>query len=461
MEKSPTVQYTPCGESPPLAPPPFTLKDVRDAIPKHCWVKDPIRSVSFFFRDCLIVAALAAIAWKLDHPLVYPLYWVAQGTMFWALFVIGHDCGHGSFSDSKVLNDIVGHISHSFILVPFHGWRISHRTHHNNHGHIHNDESWFPMQKQKYTQLEWYQKAGRFQLPTVLFGYILYLFVNTPGKPWGSHFHPGSRLFKPSEATDVITSTTCWLLMVALLCWFGSAFGFWKLFSIYLVPYVIGTAWLVVVTFLHHTEKNVPWFQGEEWSYLRGALSTLDRDYGFFNSIHHNIETHVVHHIFPAIPHYHLVEATEAVKPLLGKYYVEPEKCTNPVNFPMHLVKALSTNMRECRYVEDEGTVFYYKSEADLDSVSLGSGVKTSASTLGEETSSGEGDSSPSSSSREDSEREEGAASSSSGAEEQRDLRRGGKDKKTAQQSLAGGKKKGGAGSSAATAKRRGSRRMA
>lgn len=31
----------------------------------------------------------------------WPLYWVAQGTMFWAIFVLGHDCGHGSFSDSR------------------------------------------------------------------------------------------------------------------------------------------------------------------------------------------------------------------------------------------------------------------------------------------------------------------------------------------------------------------------
>ena len=49
----------------------------------------------------------------------------------------------------------------------------------------------------------------------------------------------------------------------------------------------------------------------QEWNYMRGGLSTIDRDYGMFNKIQHDIGTHVVHHLFPQIPHYHLTEATE------------------------------------------------------------------------------------------------------------------------------------------------------
>ncbi len=59
----------------------------------------------------------------------------------------------------------------------------------------------------------------------------------------------------------------------------------------------------------------------QEWSYLRGGLSTIDRDYGIFNKIHHDIGTHVVHHLLPQIPHYNLPAATEAVKPVMGPYY--------------------------------------------------------------------------------------------------------------------------------------------
>jgi acyl-lipid omega-3 desaturase len=73
--------------------------------------------------------------------------------MFWALFVVGHDCGHQSFSNSRALNNFIGNIVHASILVPFHGWRISHRKHHANHGHVENDESWHPISKGVYDNM--------------------------------------------------------------------------------------------------------------------------------------------------------------------------------------------------------------------------------------------------------------------------------------------------------------------
>ena len=141
---SPCDSPRPAPAPSPCSAPPFSLQDLRDAIPKHCFEKNTARSFAYLALDVGIVAALAAGAFYLNNPLVWPLYWFAQGTMFWALFVVGHDCGHQSFSANKALNDFVGNIVHSSIMVPYHGWRISHRTHHANHGHVENDESWHP-----------------------------------------------------------------------------------------------------------------------------------------------------------------------------------------------------------------------------------------------------------------------------------------------------------------------------
>jgi hypothetical protein len=59
---------------------------------------------------------------------------------------------------------------------------------------------------------------------------------------------------------------------------------------------------MTLQTYLHHhgsdnPEEKMPWYRGEQWSYLRGGLTCLDRDYGIFNKIHHDIGTHVVHHL--------------------------------------------------------------------------------------------------------------------------------------------------------------------
>ena len=79
------------GQFNPGSPPPFKLADIRAAIPKHCWVKDPWKSMSYVLRDVVVVFGLAAIAAYFNNWIVWPLYWIAQGTMFWALFVLGHD----------------------------------------------------------------------------------------------------------------------------------------------------------------------------------------------------------------------------------------------------------------------------------------------------------------------------------------------------------------------------------
>lgn len=53
--------------------------------------------------------------------------------------------------------------------------------------------------------------------------------------------------------------------------------GVLAVLNLYVIPYWIFVAWLDVVTYLHHhgpDEKNppVPWYRGEEWSYLRGGM---------------------------------------------------------------------------------------------------------------------------------------------------------------------------------------------
>ncbi|MEM6350430.1 MAG: fatty acid desaturase [Cyanobacteria bacterium J06629_9] len=330
---------------------PFTLKDLRDAIPDRCFEPDTFRSLAYFFLDIGIIAGLYGLAAFFDSWLLFPLFWLAQGTMFWALFVVGHDCGHGSFSKHKWLNSLVGHLSHSPILVPYHGWRITHRHHHANTGNMDTDESWFPVPQSEYEAMDWLVKIMRFQL--LLLAYPLYLFVGTRGRN-DSHFLPSNGLFKPSEKRDIVTSTICWGLMIALLGVLGLKFGLLFLVKYYLMPYLVFVVWLDLVTYLHHTVPEIPWYRNDSWYFLKGALSTIDHDYGFINNIHHNIGTHVAHHIFSNMPHYRLKTATEAIKPILGDYY-------HVSNEPIWTL--FWRSVRSCHYVADEGSVLYYQAD--------------------------------------------------------------------------------------------------
>jgi omega-6 fatty acid desaturase (delta-12 desaturase) len=132
----------------------------------------------------------------------------------------------------------------------------------------------------------------------------------------------------------------------------------WALF--YFLPYLVVNFNLVLITYLQHTDKEVPHFfeskekGGEPFDFLRGALCTADRSYGWLldHVFHHISDTHVVHHICHTMPFYHAVEATLAVKKVLGEYYLSDHT-------PIPL--ALYNSFRECRFIEDKGPVAFYQ----------------------------------------------------------------------------------------------------
>lgn len=67
--------------------PPFTVKDLRDSIPAHLWVRSNVKSFAYTITDLVVVIALGWIAAVyLDHPnlplaakfVLWPAYWLMQ-----------------------------------------------------------------------------------------------------------------------------------------------------------------------------------------------------------------------------------------------------------------------------------------------------------------------------------------------------------------------------------------------
>ena len=79
---------------------PYTIAELKRSIPESAFIPSIPRSLFYFFLDTTILGLLYWFTLSVDSIWIMPFFWFASGTMMWALFVVGHDCGHGSFSVS-------------------------------------------------------------------------------------------------------------------------------------------------------------------------------------------------------------------------------------------------------------------------------------------------------------------------------------------------------------------------
>ncbi|KAJ4340242.1 hypothetical protein N0V95_007536 [Ascochyta clinopodiicola] len=362
------------------------VKTLRDAIPAKCFERSLIRSFSYVVRDLIIVSALFTSAvWlsRLEAPFfvtapLWILYSFVQGLFFTGLWILAHDCGHDSFSDNLAINATTGWFLHSMLLVPFFSWKFSHARHHRYHNHMEKDTVFVPHRKSEAdartvepTTMQKIMDHSAADTPIIqvgallfhqLLGWPAYILVNAGAgvksltrsdrtqisRYKQSHLDPTTPVFTPSEAPFVALSN------VGLAITFGSLYlasrsvGGWTVLLAYGLPYLWMNHWIVAITYLHHTHQDAPHYEAEDWTFIKGAASTVDREFGFIGRhiFHGIIEYHVVHHMFPRIPFYHAEEATWAIAPLLGERYIQTKS-----NFFADLWESFTT----CKYVE-EGT---------------------------------------------------------------------------------------------------------
>ncbi|CAG8503236.1 16930_t:CDS:1 [Gigaspora margarita] len=288
-----------------------------------------LMTVAIIFATYLMLDSIGSIPSFIKIFVILPSYTFVQGTMFWAIFVLGHDCGHGSFSRYPWLNDVVGTFLHTLILVPYTPWKLSHRHHHKNTGNIDKDEVFFPLRKSEAYEMTKGAESTKL-IPYFGFGigWVIYLFHGY-GTRATSHINPFDPLFAKNRA-GAITSITCVLLTLFVLYNVSIHFGTLVVVKYYFLPWTIFASWLVITTFLHHhgAEENIklPWFANDQWNYVVGNLSSVDRDYGILHDVTHSIGTHQIHHLFPAIPHYYLKEATASFRKRYPQFKRESNK---------------------------------------------------------------------------------------------------------------------------------------
>ncbi|KIJ17892.1 hypothetical protein PAXINDRAFT_167826 [Paxillus involutus ATCC 200175] len=399
--------------------PDLTIKDLHSAIPAHCFERSTLRSSLYLAWDCIMMGGIYKAATFLDafinpaslslpHPILYPvarfslwsLYGFGTSLFGTGLWVIAHECGHQAFSESKFISNSVGLVLHSALGVPYHSFRISHAKHHASTGHMTRDRVFVPKTRGQLglppldpmkentigstiaddVMKELWDAIGDSPISAtlgcanyLLGGLLAHLVFNTSGQkgnPAGTnYFNPYAVIFAPHQRSAIILSDLGFLLWMAGLVGSIYTFGFLTVFRIYIVPYLWINHWVVLITFLQHTDPLIPHYRASEFTFPRGALSTFDRsllgDCGKImgwigaHATHGISETHVVHHVFSKIPHYHAWEASDALHKRLAQSGVVLRGAPGGWREVYRVFK-------ECKFVEDEGNIVFYKNAYGL-----------------------------------------------------------------------------------------------
>jgi len=327
-----------------------TKAQVRQAVPADCFKRNTLLSMYYAVQSCVITAACGALGFMLPMKLsALPLwlaYGAATGTAATGMWVVAHECGHGAFSDNRKLQDGVGYLLHSLLLVPYFSWQRSHAVHHAHTNHITKGETHVPLVVDGVTGVE--NTGGEHELTNakkltkpvfgaiqlvlhLVFGWPVYLLFGATGGPaYGvsNHFWPQApftkKLWPGQWREKVFKSDIGILATIAALGVWASKTSLASVLAIYGLPLLFTNMWLVGYTWLQHTDVDIPHLAASEFSYMRGAFLTVDRPYGrLFDFLHHKIgSTHVAHHIDCTIPHYRARAATDAIKAAFPKAYL-------------------------------------------------------------------------------------------------------------------------------------------
>jgi len=332
-----------------------TKREVYAAIPEHCFKRNTAKSLMYAaISTALTLGCFAAgfqIPLKASFAPLWALYAYVTGTVATGCWVIAHECGHGAFSDNKFIQDFVGYVLHTALMVPYFSWQRSHAVHHSKTNHLTEGETHVPytlesgkktLAKRENMRKIFGKTIGNFVygftrlVSHLVFGWPAYLLAGVTGGPVRgvtNHFIPvkpfstgdkNTELFPGQWKKKVWYSDIGILAMCGILYSWAMKMGFWHMAALYLGPLMVTNCWLVLYTWLQHTDVDVPHYEKDNWNFIKGAMLSIDRPYGpIFDFLHHKIgSTHVVHHIDCTVPHYNAREATEAVKKAFPKHYL-------------------------------------------------------------------------------------------------------------------------------------------
>lgn len=265
------------------------------------------------------VALWAAMYWTLTHAfwLTFPLA-VLAGLFLVRIFIIFHDCGHGSFFPSQRANVFVGNVAGILTFTPFYQWRYEHAIHHSTTGHLDKrgvGDIW-TMTVQEYLESSRWRR----------FAYVLarnpiVLFLIAPVYMFVVHQRFPMLSASARERHSVWWTNLALLVMVVALT---NVYGLASYLLFQLIVLGVAGAVGVWMFYMQHQFEDVYWERGDNWDYAAAALqgSSFYKLPALLQWFSGNIGFHHIHHLSVRIPNYNLQRCHEAdplfhqVKPL-------------------------------------------------------------------------------------------------------------------------------------------------
>jgi acyl-lipid omega-6 desaturase (Delta-12 desaturase) len=224
------------------------------------------------------------------------------------LFVIFHDCGHGSFFRSRKANDTLGVLAGILVFTPYSYWRHNHALHHATAGDLDRrgtGDVWTLTVEEYLAAPRWKRCAYRLMRnPVVLFGIApVLLLVILQRFP--------QHLAKWREWRGVLPTNVGVLAVAAILAWLV---GIRAYLLIQLPVLMVASSVGVWLFYVQHQFEGTYWQRRDRWSYVEAALQgssfyQLPRVLQWFTG---NIGFHHIHHLSPGIPNYNLEQCHRA-----------------------------------------------------------------------------------------------------------------------------------------------------
>jgi fatty acid desaturase len=260
---------------------------------------------AYSLAQTLVIAAGAiALAWTHFTPWVVVLAVLLIGTQQHALFVLAHDAAHYRLFESRRLNEFFGRLFGMLGAIPVGSYRVIHRLHHNNlYGDVDPDialHGGYPRGRVYLVRKLVQDALGLNAWKTVAYFFgnpAINAATNRAQRP----LDDTSPALRAAARRDRVAVVVFHVAVPALALAVGGAEALLKYLVLWVVPlFTVLQPILRLRAICEHgavTDMSTP---------LTAARTNLVGPLGRLVLFPHHVNYHVEHHLFPAVPHYHL-----------------------------------------------------------------------------------------------------------------------------------------------------------